>query len=137
MNGSFSFANISDVFGPTVKSENIPGTPMEAIDALLVTEHDENHSTNSSIAQDLNDANVTQENQNPIVRMTRRFSDQIDCKGGSKDSATMNSNNGTNSERNYKRGSVVSTDESLSKHRNSRQLDQEVNNEQFKIDSAI
>lgn len=119
------------MFGPSVKSENIPGTPMEVMDSLLVTGVNGNSSTpNSSIVNDITDASVSEQQdevqhqlqlkQNVIAHMTRRFSDQT--KTGRKSSDTSNSNNVGN---NFRRESIASTDGSLDKHRNSNSRSQE------------
>lgn len=70
---SILFAPISDVFGPTIKSENIPGTPMESIDALLVSESIDMGSTSDSSL--IHDASLTTSNQKS--QMARRSSGKI------------------------------------------------------------
>lgn len=115
----------SDVFGPTIKSENIPGTPMESMDALLISESIEiSSTTDSSIANDSStNANAVQsqelqDEKRLTVENHRRNSD-ANLHSNSNSNAT---NNLINNERYWQRPSITSTDEAPNKKkRNSKQ----------------
>lgn len=74
----------SDVFGPTIKSENIPGTPMESIDALLASESIEMGSISDSSL--IHDASLSISNQKS--HMSHRSSSKTMAKDNSDDNNT-------------------------------------------------
>lgn len=77
------------MFGPTIKSENIPGTPMESIDALLVSESlDIGSASDSSL---IHDASHTISNQKS--QTSRRTSAKTSPIDGDDNSHTMSNSN--------------------------------------------
>lgn len=106
-----SWFHFSDVFGPTIKSENIPGTPMESIDALLTSESMDIGSTSDSSL--INDA--SHGTSNSKSQMSRRSSAKTSSNDGTDDkSQSMPNSNASsqfiNNERMGQRPSITSTD---------------------------
>lgn len=111
------FAN-SDAFGPKVKSENIPGTPMEQADAMMLSDTTETNSTsNSSFINEINDQ-LSHTSQLP-----RRTS--LDLTPDANHTNLKNANNYANKDRYWSRPSISPSEDGSSKRRPSKQ-DKEV-----------
>lgn len=106
------------MFGPTIKSENIPGTPMESIDALLVSESiDIGSASDSSL---IHDASHTISNHKS--QTSRRSSAKATPSDGDDKSHTMPNSNVSsqfiNNERIAgERPSITSSDDPLNSKR--------------------
>lgn len=115
---NFDFFFLSDAFGPKIEVENIPGTPMEQVDSMILSDSTESNSTSNSIF--INDSN------DRIVQTRRRSLDipatnQID----SNNINHKNSNNTSKDKQWSRRSSRTSSDDDSNKRRPSKQ-DKEV-----------
>lgn len=118
---------ISDAFGPKIKAENIPGTPMEQVDAMVLSDTtDTNSTSNSSYINDLSDQYTLQkQQQQQQQQQPHRCSEQISNKLEKNHLNHKSVNNIANKDRYWSRPSITPSDDGSSKRRASKQ-DQEV-----------
>lgn len=107
----------SDAFGAKIKSENIPGTPMEQVDAMMLSDGESNSTSNSSYINEINDQ-ISQTSQ-----PTRRTSQDITPDANNTN--FKNANNYANKDRYWSRPSISPSEDGSNKRRPSKQ-DKEV-----------
>lgn len=111
----------SDAFGPKIKSENIPGTPMEQVDAMMLSDSTETNSTSNSsfineVSDHLSQAQASHQPRRTSLDLTTTDANHINSKS---------TNNNANKDWYWRRPSITPSEDDSNKRRPSKQ-DKEV-----------
>lgn len=118
----------SDAFGPRIKSENIPGTPMEQIDAMMLSDTETNSTSNSSFINETGD----QLSMAQVTKLARRASLDQAYERNHMNSKSLN--NHANKDRQWNPSSISPSEDGSNQRRPSKQ-DKDVCSANFQLNA--